>query len=286
MINYYLLMKPKILMGNLLTVAAGFLLASKGKIDFWLFFATLMGLALIMGSSCVFNNYINRQTDKKMERTKNRALVTGLISKSNAIIFAIFLGCIGFLILFVYTNLLTVGIAALGFFVYVILYSFWKCHTIYGTAIGSISGAVPPVIGYCAVSNHFDIGAFIFFIMMVLWQMPHFFSIAIHHFNDYEIAKIPVLPVLKGMLRTKIHMIIYILGFIIASLMLTLFNYTGYMYLIVTMSFSLMWLGLCIKGFKNNDDQIWGRQMFYTSLLVINSICLMIPLDLFFLKQA
>ena len=100
MINYYLLTKPGIILGNLITVAAGFLLASKGMIDFWLFFATLMGLALIMASACVFNNYIDRQIDKKMKRTKNRALVTGLISGRNAIVFAIFLGIIGNLILF------------------------------------------------------------------------------------------------------------------------------------------------------------------------------------------
>ena len=78
MINYYLLTKPGIIMGNLVTLAAGFLLASKGMIDFRLFFATLLGLAFIMASACVFNNYIDRQIDKKMERTKNRALVKGI----------------------------------------------------------------------------------------------------------------------------------------------------------------------------------------------------------------
>ena len=119
-----------------------------------------------------------------------------------------FLGLLGNFILFLYTNLLTVVVADIGFFVYVVLYSFWKCHTIYGTAIGSIAGAIPPVVGYCAVSNHFDIGALILFIMLVLWQMPHFFSIAMYHFNDYKAAEIPVLPVKKGALRTKIHMVL------------------------------------------------------------------------------
>ena len=142
-----------------------------------------------MASACVFNNYIDRQVDKKMERTKNRALVTGLISGRNAILFATLLGLIGNLILFLYTNLLTVFVAGLGFFVYVVLYSLWKCRTIYGTAIGSIAGAVPPVVGYCAVSNHFDAGALILFAMMVLWQMPHFFAIALLHFDDYAAQK-------------------------------------------------------------------------------------------------
>jgi len=280
MINYYLLTKPGIVMGNLFTLAAGFLLASKGVIDFRLFLETLLGLALIMSSACIFNNYIDRQVDKKMERTKNRVLVKGLISGRNAILFALFLGVIGTLILLLYTNLLTVFVAGMGFFVYVILYSFWKGRTIYGTAIGSIAGAVPPVVGYCAVSNHFDAGALILFTMMVLWQMPHFFSIALYHFDDYTAAKIPVLPVIKGIARTKIHMVLYIVAFILAATMLTFFNYTGYVYLIVTMSIGFMWLGLCMQGFKSHNDQLWGRDMFRVSLLMIGSICFAIPFDI------
>lgn len=280
MINYYLLTKPGIILGNLVTVAAGFSLASRERIDFWLFFATLIGLAFIMASACVLNNYIDRQVDQKMERTKKRALASGLISGYHAIIFAIILGVIGNLILLLYTNFLTVMVASIGFFVYVILYSLWKCHTIYGTAIGSIAGAVPPVVGYCAVSNRFDIGALILFMMMVLWQMPHFFSIAMYHFEDYTAAGIPVLPVKKGKLRTKVHMVLYIFAFILTAMMLTFFDYTGYVYLMIAMSFGLVWLGLCVKGFKSNDDQLWGRQMFRFSLLLITAISFAIPFDI------
>lgn len=279
MINYYLLTKPGIILGNLLTVAAGFLLASKGVINPWLFFATLIGLTLIMASACVFNNYIDRQVDKKMERTKRRALVSGLISGRSAIVFAISLGILGNLVLLLYTNALTLFVADIGFFVYVVLYSFWKCRTIYGTAIGSIAGAIPPVVGYCAVSNHFDSGALILFAMMVLWQMPHFFSIALFHFDDYVAAAIPVLPVKKGILRTKIHMVLYILAFILVTTLLTVFNYTGYTYLIVALTTGLMWLWLCLKGFKRDDNQLWGRHMFYLSLFIITSICFVIPFD-------
>lgn len=280
MINYYLLTKPGIIMGNLVTLAAGFFLASKGAVDIWLFFQTLLGLTFIMASACVFNNYIDRQIDKKMERTKNRVLAKGLISGSNAILFATLLGVIGALILIQYTNPLTVFVAAIGFFVYVVLYSLWKSRTIYGTAIGSVAGAVPPVVGYCAVSNQFDIGALILFAMLVLWQMPHFFSIALLHFKDYTAAKIPVLPILKGVWRTKIHMVLYILSFIATATMLTFFNYTGYLYLIVTISVGVLWLSLCVKGFKIDNDQRWGGQMFRLSLLMIGAICFIIPFDL------
>jgi protoheme IX farnesyltransferase len=280
MINYYLLTKPGIILGNLVTVAAGFLLASKGRIDIWLFVATLFGLALIIASACVFNNYIDRQIDQKMKRTKQRPLVTGLISEYNAIVFAIVLGILGYAILFLYTNVLTVIIASIGFFVYVFLYSLWKCRTIYGTAIGSVAGAVPPVVGYCAVSNRFDMGALILFAMLVLWQMPHFFAIAIYHFDDYMAAKIPVLPVKKGMMTTKIHMVLYILGFILTAILLTFFNYTGYIYLIVTACLGFAWLGLCIKGFQSHNDQLWGRRMFRLSLVLITAICFVIPFDI------
>lgn len=280
MINYYLLTKPGIILGNVFTVAAGFLLASKGEINPWLFLSTLIGLVFIIASACVFNNYIDRHVDKNMERTKNRALVTGLISGRKAILFALILGATGHLILFLFTNLLTLFVASFGFLVYVLLYSLWKCHTIYGTAIGSISGATPPVIGYCAVSNQLDMGAFILFAMMMLWQMPHFFSIAIYHFDDYVKAKIPVLPVKKGILRTKVHMIAYIFSFVLVSTLLTLFNYTGHWYLLVTILLGLAWLGICMAGFKQDNDQRWGSHMFRLSLAMIMEICIMIPMDI------
>lgn len=280
MINFYLLTKPGIILGNLITLAAGFLLASKGVVDFWLFLATLIGLTLTMASACVFNNYIDRQIDKKMERTKNRALVKKLISGKHAVLFAIFLGVCGALILMFFTNLLTVFVASFGFFVYVVLYSLWKGRTIYGTAIGSVAGAIPPVVGYCAVSNRFDAGALILFAMLVLWQMPHFFAIALYHFDDYVAAQIPVLPIKKGKLRTKIHMILYVLAFIFTATLLTFFNYTGYTYLIVVASVGIMWLGLCVRGFKSTNDQLWGRNMFRLSLLIIATISFVIPFDI------
>lgn len=280
MINYYLITKPGIVLGNLITVAAGFLLASKGHINIWLFLATLLGLAFIMASACIFNNYIDRQLDKKMERTKNRALVIGLIPVRNAIFFATLLGVFGGCILLRYTNLLTFLIAAIGFFVYVVLYSMWKGRTIYGTAIGSIAGAVPPAVGYCAVSDKLDGGVLILFAMLVLWQMPHFFAIAMSHYDDYVTAKIPVLPVIKGTWRTKIHMMLYIIGFMMTATMLTLFDYTGYLYLLITTVLGTVWLGLCIKGFQSVDDQHWGNRMFQFSLVTIVAICIAIPFDL------
>lgn len=280
MINYYLLTKPGILLGNLITFAAGFLLASRGDFDLGLFLAALFGLGLTMASACVLNNYIDRKTDAKMKRTKKRPLVTGLISGRNALLFAAIMGICGSLILIIFTNILSFAAAAIGFFVYVVLYSSWKCRTIYGTAIGSIAGAIPPVVGYFAAGNRLDAGALILFAMMVLWQMPHFYAIAMYHYDDYVAAGIPALPIIKGPARAKMHMTAYICGFVIVALMLTYFNYTGYAYMVMVLMMGSIWLGICLKGFLVKDNRVWGRDMFRFSLILIVSLSIIIPLNI------
>lgn len=279
MINYYLITKPGIIMGNLVTFAAGFLLASKENFNFSLFLLTFLGLALIMASACVFNNYIDRNIDAVMRRTKQRPLVNGLISERNALIFATLLALLGFAALSTFANLLATLVAALGFFTYVVLYSLWKCHTIYGTAIGSIAGAVPPLVGYCAVKDRLDVGALILFIMLILWQMPHFFSIAIMHLEDYTAAQVPVLPIQKGMRRTKIHMLLYIIAFLVSALLLTSYGYTGIYYAATVALCSLLWLGISLQGFFLHDNHKWAVNMFKVSLVTITVVSVMITLD-------
>lgn len=277
--TYYMLTKPGIIMGNIVTTAAGFALASKWHIDIWLFLATIIGLGFVIASAGVFNNYIDRAMDAKMSRTKDRPLAKGSISSQKALLFGTVLGIAGFLTLGEFTNLLTVFVAFIGFFVYLVLYAFLKYHSFYGTIVGSIAGGVPPVVGYCAASNQFDLGAFILFMILVLWQMPHFFSIAVYRFDDYAAASIPVLPVQKGMLVTKIHMVLYIIAFTMTALMLTTIGYTGNMYFAVAGLLGLTWLGLCINGFKIKDDAIWARKMFVYSLAVIMILCVTMSVD-------
>ncbi len=277
--TYYMLTKPGIIMGNVITTAAGFALASKGSIDFVLFFWVLLGIIFIMASACVFNNYTDRHHDEKMERTKNRALVTGAVSLSNALFFATSLLFLGSFVLFKYTNLLTLGISLAGFFMYVVMYSIWKYRSTYGTLVGSVAGAVPPLMGYCAVSNRFDMGAFLLFAILVLWQMPHFYAIAIYRIDDYLAAAVPVLPLKKGHRITKVHMAAYILVLMVSLVGLTFFGYTGYAYLVVALLSALVWLILSFKGFKVQDDKLWARQMFRFSLVVIMLLSFMISVD-------
>ncbi|WP_075882662.1 heme o synthase [Candidatus Protochlamydia sp. W-9] len=281
MINYYLLLtKPGIIFGNLVTVMAGFLLASKGQLQFGLFLSTILGLAFIMASGCVFNNYIDLEKDRLMKRTQNRPLVIGVIFEKQAIVFGLALAIVGAIILYFYTNFLTLVIAELGFIIYVFFYSIWKSRTVYGTAIGSLAGAVPPLVGYCAVSNHLDLGAFILFAMMVFWQMPHFFSIAIYRLQDYSAANIPVLPLKKGIQITKIRILLYIIIFTLTSSLLTFFHFTGSLYLFLTIGLGLTWLLMGLRGLKTSNDQQWAQQMFRFSLVIISVLSLTIPFDL------
>lgn len=267
-------------MGNAITTASAFVLASKGHVNFWLFLATLVGLGCVIASACVCNNCIDKIADEKMERTKNRPLVKKLISPQRAMIFATFLAIFGIFVLTWFTNPLAVFLASIGFFVYVVLYSLCKYHSVYGTVIGSISGAIPPVVGYCAVSNHFDLGAFLLFMILVLWQMPHFYAIAMYRYDDYVAASIPVLPVKKGIYTTKIHMLLYVVAFIIAALLLSTLGYTGKTYQAVAAITGLAWLGLCIKGFLNVNNKVWGRQMFVLSLVVVIALCITMAIDI------
>ncbi|MCD1126187.1 heme o synthase [Jinshanibacter sp. LJY008] len=278
--KYLLVTKPGIIFGNMISVIGGFLLASQGSVDFSLLFATIIGVSLVVASGCVFNNYIDRDIDCLMERTKNRVLVQGLISPAITILYACLLGMAGFALLYVYTNLLAVEFALLGFVVYVGLYSLYlKRKSVYGTLVGSLSGAAPPVIGYCAVSNQFDTGALILLVIFSLWQMPHSYAIAIFRYKDYLAASIPVLPVKRGISVTKNHITMYIIGFIVATLMLTISGYAGYSYLFVAAVVGFGWLIMALTGYKTTDNKIWAQKLFIFSIVAITTLSIMMSVD-------
>lgn len=276
---YYILTKPGIIRGNLIVAAAGFFLASQKDLNWTIGLAVLTGLGLVIAAACVSNNLLDREIDKHMTRTAKRALVSGKIKVRSAIYFAVGLLFLGSMTLAFFTNLLTLLIALIGYVFYVYVYGYFKRRSTLGTAIGSISGAVPPVVGYVAVTGKIDAAAVILFLILVFWQMPHFFAIAIYRFKDYQSAGIPVLPVKKGLAATKIQILIYIIGFTFASLALTLFGYTSFYYAGLMLILCVIWLVIAAKGFKTPDNQVWARQLFLFSLIVIAAQSLAISVD-------
>ena len=281
MIKPYLqLTKPGIIRGNLVAAVGGFFLASQGQIDWPLLLAVCLGTTFVVASGCVFNNYIDRDIDSVMKRTCQRELVQKVIPVSYALLWACILGVSGFAILFYYTSLVAFFFALLGFVVYVGFYSlYYKRHSLHGTLVGALSGACPPVIGYCAVSLQFDIGSAILFLTFCIWQIPHSYAIAIYRFEDYKAAAIPVLPIQAGIDRARYHIIAYIIAFAIASLALTYLGYAGSWYALGMGLLSLYWLYIAKVGFQKMPAEQWGKQLMLFSIVCIMAFCLLISVD-------
>lgn len=263
---YYKLTKPGIIYGNTLTAIAGFFVASHGKIDPLLLLFLVLGLALVIASACVLNNILDRNIDKKMKRTKTRALATGEITVKNAAVFSAVLGLLGFGLLFYFVNVLAVWLGVAAYVLYIAAYGIAKRKTVHGTLVGSIPGAVPPVAGYVAVTNAIDGTALLLFFILVLWQMPHFYAIALFRLKEYQAANIPVLPLVKGHLATKRQIVFYILLFILAAQTLP---GMGIVYSVAMLLLGGLWLAKALQGFKARDDATWARGIFGFSLYVL-----------------
>ena len=277
--RYYSLTKPGVLYGNVITGAAGFLLAAGHfkSFDFGLFAATIVGMTLVIASACVLNNFLDQDIDRLMTRTKSRAIAAGEMPGRNAVVFSFALGILGIITLALWVNGLVVGIGAAGFIVYVWLYgALSKRLSIHGTLVGSISGAAPILAGYCAVSGRIDTAAVLVFLMLFFWQFPEFYSIAIYRRAEYKAAKIPVMSVVKGVKNTKIQIFIYTIAFVIATLLLTPLDYTGYIYFIIMALLGLYWIRLAAKGLRAKDSDAWARQMFHFSLIILLALSVML----------
>lgn len=249
--------------------------------------ASLVGLSLVVASGCAVNNCIDRDIDAKMQRTCKRVTVTGEIAVGNVLAFGLALGVLGFSILALFTNALALLFAVIGYIVYVGVYSLYmKRNSVYGTLVGSFSGAVPPVVGYCSVTGQMDMGAAILLLMFSLWQMPHSYAIAIFRFNDYAAANIPVLPVAEGMTKAKLHIVLYIAVFALVSALLPLAGYTGIAFMAVTCATSLWWLAMALKGYRHGVDiQRWARQVFGFSIITIMALSITMALDSQVIKE-
>jgi protoheme IX farnesyltransferase len=269
------LTKPGIIYGNAMTAAAGFLLAASTRhhFDAGRLAALLTGVSLVIACGCVVNNYIDRGLDAHMKRTKLRASVTGVISLKNAIIYAVVLGVLGFTVLVLFTNLITTLLGVTGLFFYLVMYSIWKRRSAWGTVVGSVSGATPLTAGYTAVTGQLDSGAIILFLIMVCWQMPHFYAIAMFRLKEYQMASIPVLPAKAGIYHTKLQILAYVAAFTASASLLTIFGYTGYIFLAGTSLLGVLWFWKGLTGFKISNDVAWARGMFGFSLSVLTVLC-------------
>ncbi|WP_438446644.1 heme o synthase [Gorillibacterium sp. sgz5001074] len=272
--------KPGILFSNLITTFGGFWIASRWDINWLLMVWTLLGTMLVMASGCVLNNYLDRDMDVKMARTRNRALPTGAMTPNLVLGYGIFLGVVGVSVLGILVNPLSALLGLLGLFVYVWVYTAWlKRTSVWSTTIGAISGAVPPVIGYAAVANQLDMGALILFLILFLWQPPHFWALGIRRLEDYRTAGYPLLPVVKGVHPTKISMMRYVVPLVPVSILLYTYNYVGVFYLVASTVLGLAWVFMCARGFGARDEIKWSKGVFLFSINYLTLLFVIMVID-------
>ncbi|MHA7768024.1 heme o synthase [Bacillus atrophaeus] len=224
---------------------------------------TLIGSSLIIAGSCAINNYYDRDIDHLMERTKVRPTVTGKIQPNQALWSGILLVALG-LIMLLMTTVMAAVIGFIGVFTYVVLYTMWtKRHYTINTVVGSVSGAVPPLIGWTAVEGNISVLAWVLFLIMFIWQIPHFLALAIKKTEDYRVANIPMLPVVHGFEVTKRQIIVWVacllpLPFFLGGL--------GLPIVILGTLLNIGWLVLGLMGFRMKNIMKWATLMFVYSL--------------------
>jgi protoheme IX farnesyltransferase len=278
--DFIVITKPRIIVTNLFTAFGGFWVASSWDIAWLPLFMMLLGTALVMASGCVFNNVIDRDHDTKMERTMKRAIPTGKIRPKIAVTYASLLGIIGLLLLYFMVNPLVAWLGLVGHLAYVVIYTAWlKRTSTWSTSVGGISGAVPPVMGYCAVSGVIDWGALLLFGLLFFWQPPHFWALGIRKMEEYRKAGYPLLPVMKGVTRTKWQMIPYLIALYPTTVFLYTMNYVGIIFLVGGLVLLLLWSLQCISGFFVRDDNSWALRSFKLSIYYLTLVFLLMIVD-------
>ncbi|WP_050614653.1 heme o synthase [Bacillus testis] len=265
--DFLALIKIGIIKSNLITTFTGMWLALHfAKLGFLnnldTVFYTLMGTALIIGGAGTINNYIDRDIDQLMERTKARPTVTGKYNASKVLFVGISLVTVG-TILLALTTFTAAVLGLIGVFAYSIVYTYSKRKLVSNTIIGSFSGAIPPLIGWAAVEPHLGTVAWTLFLIMFLWQPPHFYALAMRRSEEYRKAGVPMLPVVKGFKRTKISTNLWVLFLMPIPFFLT---DLGMPLVILTAVLNIGWLALGLYGFKMKDDIKWAKSMFIYSL--------------------
>jgi heme o synthase len=264
---YYFALKPRRTYANVMMALAGFLFACKWQIGWVLLMGTLVGTMLIILSACGVNNCMDHRIDARMPRTKKRATVTGVVSIRNLLALSTLLGVVGFTILARYTNWITFWVGVVAYVDYVVLYGWSKRHTIHSTLVGTVCGAASIVAGYTAVTGRFDRTALLLFLVMVFWQMPHFYSIGIFREKDYRSGGLPIWTVQKGVRSTQVWILVYTALYIVAVVVLGLWGKAGVLFTLVVGLFGFYWFALGLRGFSSVAPLKWSRSMFGFSLL-------------------
>jgi heme o synthase len=277
--DYYEITKPRIAVLLLITTYAAMVMAARGLPPLGLTLLTLVGGALAAGSAGAFNCVIDRDIDRIMHRTMARPTATGRISPLAGFLFATALGVISFTLLYRFVNPLAAWLSLAGNLYYVLIYTFWlKRTTTLNIVIGGAAGAVPPLVGWAAVAHTVGTPALGLFALIFLWTPPHFWALALVSNADYERAKIPMLPTVRGVRRTKIEIFVYTIALVVASLALTPLGVMGLWYFVPAAILGAIFLWDAWKVLTG-PTQPFARILFKYSLVYLALICVAMVLD-------
>jgi heme o synthase len=268
--DYYQLTKPRIQVLLLITTAGAMWIASHGHVNPFLLLVTLLGGTLAASSANVFNCLIDRDIDLLMERTRRRPLPAGRIKPYQAALFATTLGISSFVVLALFANLFSALLAVLGIGFYVVIYTLWlKRSTTQNIVIGGAAGAIPPLVGWAAVTGDLSLSALVLFGIIFVWTPPHFWALAMMIREDYRKAGVPMLPVIVGDEATTKQIFWYTVALIPVTLTLYPLGTMGLIYLIAASGLGIWFLIGAVRLLQNPTDKKEARSLFKLSILYL-----------------
>jgi len=246
--DYLALTKMKVVLVMLFTVMVGFLLASDLSIDVPKLMFTLIGVGACAMSGAVLNHLVDRYRDTQMQRTKRRPVASGKVSAESAFIFSLALLFLGSLVLYTQTNTMTMILSVASMFAYGVVYSLWlKPATPQNITVGGLAGAMPPLLGYTAVTGQIGPEALLWVLIIFTWTPPHFWALAIYKKDDYEKAEVPMMPVTHGIEFTAFQAWLYCLLLCVVSVIPVLIGSQGFIYLVMVTAINAKFTWLTYK---------------------------------------
>jgi protoheme IX farnesyltransferase len=254
--SYYQLCKPNVVYMMLICAFVGMLMAEETVNSFSYLFIALSGIAFCAASAAAINQVIDRDADASMTRTDQRPLPQGELSVTHASLFALVMGIVGALILYLYVNTLTMILTLASLIGYAFIYTVYlKRATPQNIVIGGLAGAAPPLLGWASVSNSIDPYALLLVLIIFVWTPPHFWALAIYRKDEYAKESIPMLPVTHGVAFTKLQIILYTIILFIVSLLPYVVLMSGEIYLFSALILSTIFLYYSVNLYFSNDDE-------------------------------
>lgn len=279
--SYWQLTKPRIIILLLVTTAGSMWIAANGQVDPFLLLVTLISGTLAAASANTINCLYDRDIDYDMERTRHRPLPSGRIQPRDALIFAIVLAVLSFTLLSVFANLLSACLAMSGIVTYVLVYTHWlKRHSTQNIVIGGAAGAIPPLVGWAAVTGELSWAAWLYFLIIFLWTPPHFWALAMMIQKDYAKVGVPMLPVVKGDVVTAKQIWIYTLLLIPATLLMVYpLHVMGAVYAAIALGLGAVFMVKAWALLQAPSDPLLARSLFKYSILYMMLLSAGMALD-------